>query len=186
MDFEKGFLVFLGCFFVGGGEILSICWFAGDWGDCGYFKGWMGFLGRVGEERGEYESGTLVRWRGGEEKGREEEERKGRMMGLGRDGDGMVYVYMIVQMSMKIRDSQTRKSESFLWEKKSSCDKKKTGSVSRLLSAHLVNIRHRNKQVLGTGILDSAAAFLIISFSHRCWPHLTTQDGILFKSARDV
>lgn len=63
---------------------------------------------------------------------------------MGRDEDGMVYVYMIVQMSMNIRDSQTRKSENFLWEKKSS-----TGSVSRLLSAHFVNIRHWNKQVLG-------------------------------------
>lgn len=48
----------------------------------------------------------------------EEEERKGKMIVMGRDGDGMVYVYMIVQMSMNIRDSQTRKSESFLWEKK--------------------------------------------------------------------
>lgn len=105
---------------------------------------------------------------------------------MGRDEDGMVYVYMIVQMSMNIRDSQSRKSESFLWEKKSSCDKKKTGSVTRLVSAHFVNIRHRNKQVLGTGELDSAAAFLITSSSHRCWPHLTTQDIILFKSARDV
>lgn len=118
----KGFLFFFWFLFwggfvsVGGGGILSICWFAGDWGDCGYFKGWMGFLGRVGEEVGEWESGTLVRWRGGEEKGREEE-RKGGMMGM-KEEDGMVYVYMIVQMSMNIRDSQTRKSESFLWEKK--------------------------------------------------------------------
>lgn len=103
-----------------------------------------------------------------------------------KDEDGMVYVYMIVQMSINIRDSQTRKSGSFLWEKKSSCDKKKTGSVTRRLSAHFVNIRHRNKQVLGTGILDSAAAFLIISSSHRCWPHLTTQDRILFKPASDL
>lgn len=140
-------------------------------------------MGRVGEEVGEYESGRVVR--GGE--GKKKKQGKGRMMGM-KGEDGMVYVYMIVQMSMNIRDSQTRKSESFLWEKKSSCDKKKAGkrSVTRLLSAHFVNIRHRNKQVLETGTLDSAAAFLIISSSHRCWPHLTTQDRILFKSARDV
>lgn len=148
-------------------------------------------MGRVGEESGRVEwEGRVGEWDSGEVegRGREEEERKGRMMGMGRDEDGMVYVYMIVQMSMNIRDSQTRKSESFLREKKSSCDKKKAGkrSVTRLLSAHFVNIRHRNKQVLGTGTLHSAAAFLIISFSHRCWPHLTTQDRILFKSARDV
>lgn len=43
----------------GEGGILSICWFGGDWGDCGYFKGWMGFLGRVGEEVGEWESGEV-------------------------------------------------------------------------------------------------------------------------------
>lgn len=141
-----------------------------------------GIYGESG--RGEWESGTLVGWRGGE--GKKKKQGKGGMMGMGRDGDGMVYVYMIVQMSINIRGLQTRKSESFLWEKKSSCDQKKTGSVTRLLSAHFVIIRHRNKQVLGTGTLDSATAFLIISFSHRCWPHLTTQDRILFKSARDV
>lgn len=124
-------------------------------------------------------------WRGGEGK-KKKKLGKGRMMGMGRDGDGMVYVYMIVQMSIIIRDSQTRRVKVFFGGKKSSCDKKKTGSVTRRLSAHFVNIRHRNKQVLGTGTLDSAAAFLIISFSHRCWPHLTTQDRILFKSARDV
>lgn len=57
-----------------------------DWGDCGYFKGWMGFMGRVGEESGrgggrvgEWDSGG-AEGRGGEE---EEEEEK-----MGRDGDG--------------------------------------------------------------------------------------------------
>lgn len=40
------------------------------------------------------------------------------MMEMGRDEDGMVYVYMIVQMSTNIRDSQTRKSESLLGGKK--------------------------------------------------------------------
>lgn len=69
---------FFGCFFVGGGGILSICWFAGDWGDCGYFKGWMGFLGRVGEEVGEWDSGG-VEGRGGEE----EEAREGEDHGDG-------------------------------------------------------------------------------------------------------
>lgn len=50
MGFERGeILFFFGCFSVGGRGILSICWFGGDWGDCGYFKGWMGFMGRVGE-----------------------------------------------------------------------------------------------------------------------------------------
>lgn len=60
-------------------------------------------------------------WRGGEEE--EEEERKR----MGRDGDGMVYVYMIVQKSMNIRDSQTRKSESFLWEKNHHVIRRKRG-----------------------------------------------------------
>lgn len=121
----------------------------------------------------------------GKGRGGKKKQGKGSMMGTGRDGDGMVYVYMIVQMSMNIRDSQTRRVKVF-FGKKASCDKKKTGFVTRLISARFVNIRHRNKQVLGTGTPDSAAAFLIISFSHRCWPHLTTQDGILFESARDV
>lgn len=116
MDFERGeilFFFFFGCFFVGGGGFFRFCWFAGDWGDCGYFKGWMGFMGRVGEEVGEWDSGE-VEGRGGEEEGA----REGEDDGMGRDEDGMVHVYMIVQMSINIRDSQTRKSESFLWEKK--------------------------------------------------------------------
>lgn len=75
-----------------------------------------------GEWERRWESGRVVRegrvgWGGGEGKGREEEERKGRMMGM-KDEDGMVYVYMIVQMSTNIRDLQTPKSESFLWGKK--------------------------------------------------------------------
>lgn len=185
MGFERG--RFWGFFW------LLFCWREGDsfdllvWGNGGIvdilrdgWDSWGEWERRVREwESGEGGKGG-VEGRGGEEE--EEEERKR----MERDGDGMVYVYMIVQMSTNIRASQTRKSESFLWGKKSSCEKKKTGSVTRLLLAHFVNIRHRNKQVLGTGTLDSAAAFLIISFSHRCWPHLTTQDRILFKSARDV
>lgn len=85
MDFERGRFwgFFLVCFSVGGRGILSICWTGGDWGDCGYFKRTMGFMGRVGEEVGEWESGTLVKWRGGEGKGREEEAREGEDHGDG-------------------------------------------------------------------------------------------------------
>lgn len=66
------------------------------------------------------------RGRGGEGK---KKQGKGRIMGMGRDGDGMVYVYMIVQMSTNIRDSQTRKSESFLWEKNHHVIRRKRGLV---------------------------------------------------------
>lgn len=71
MDFKGGrFWVFFGCFFVGGRGILSICWVAGDWEDCGYFKGWMGFMGRVGE----WDSGGAEGRGGKEEEAREGED----------------------------------------------------------------------------------------------------------------
>lgn len=67
-------------------------------------------------------------WESGEGRGGEEEEaREGEDDGMGRDEDGMVYVYMIVQMSTNIRDSQTRKSESFLWEKNHHVIRRKRG-----------------------------------------------------------
>lgn len=44
-----------------------------------------------------------------------------------KDEDGMVYVYMIVQMSINIRVSQTRKSESFLWERNHHVIRRKRG-----------------------------------------------------------
>lgn len=69
-------------------------------------------MGRVGEEVGEYESGRVVR--GGE--GKKKKQGKGRMMGM-KGEDGMVYVYMIVQMSMNIRDSQTRRVKVFFGKK---------------------------------------------------------------------
>lgn len=57
-------------------------------------------------------------WGGGEGKGREEEEaREGEDDGMERDEDGMVYVYMIVQMSTNIRDSQTRRVKVFFGKK---------------------------------------------------------------------
>lgn len=107
MDFERGgfgfffwfaFLLEVGGFFrfVGLGAIGGIVDILRD--------GWDLW----GEWERRWESGTLVGRRG----------REGEYDGMGRDEDGMVYVYMIVQMSMNIRDSQTRKSESFLWEKK--------------------------------------------------------------------
>lgn len=49
------------------------------------------------------------------------------MIVMGRDEDEVVYVYMIVQMSTNIRDSQTRKSESFLWEKNHHVIRRKWG-----------------------------------------------------------
>lgn len=63
----------------------------------------------------------------GKGRGGKKKQGKGSMMGTGRDGDGMVYVYMIVQMSMNIRDSETRKSESFLWEKNHHVIRRKRG-----------------------------------------------------------
>lgn len=57
VDFKGGFFFVFGFFWREGG--FSLCWFGGDWGDCGYFKGWMGFMGRVGEELGEWESGEV-------------------------------------------------------------------------------------------------------------------------------
>lgn len=71
MDFEGGgFVFFFFRFLLERGDFLrGFFWFSFlGRGDCGYFKRWMGFMGRVGEEVGEYESGTLVRWRGGEGK----------------------------------------------------------------------------------------------------------------------
>lgn len=44
--------------------------------------------------------------------------REGEDDGMGRDEDGMVCVYMIVQMSMSIRDSQTRRVKVFFGGKK--------------------------------------------------------------------
>lgn len=67
-------------------------------------------------------------WRGWEE----EEAREGEDDGMERDEDGMVYVYMIVQISMNIRDSQTRKSESFLWEKNHHARRRKRGLLQDL------------------------------------------------------
>lgn len=59
MGFKGGrFWFFLVAFLLEGGGFFR---FVGlwDWGDCGYFKGWMGFMGRVGEEVGEWESGEV-------------------------------------------------------------------------------------------------------------------------------
>lgn len=59
MDFERGrFWFFLVAFRLEVGGFFRFVGL-GDWGDCGYFKGWMGFLGRVGEEVGEWESGEV-------------------------------------------------------------------------------------------------------------------------------
>lgn len=39
------------------GILLGV--FLGGWGDCGYFTRWMGFMGRVGEQVGKWESGEV-------------------------------------------------------------------------------------------------------------------------------
>lgn len=72
---------------------------------------WGEWEGRVGEWESGRGSGRVGLWWGGGEG-------KGRMMRMGSDEDGMVYVYMIVQMSINIRDSQTRRVKDFLWRKK--------------------------------------------------------------------
>lgn len=74
-------------------------------------------MGRVEEEVGEYESGTLVRRRGGEGKGREEEAREGEDDGDERRRWNGVCVYDCTDVN-EYTIFTNEKSESFLWGKK--------------------------------------------------------------------